>query len=378
MSEQQMQYQQQTAGEGRETAVGRIKRRLSDVAQAVVKEDIPSEASAAVVGIKRRLSNVAQAVVQEDKLKGAVAGTGSSSEEALFALISGALFGMVSPVVGHPFDLIKTKMQTMPAYSNTGFFQTARMVYGTEGIRGFYRGFIPPLVSSIAFRSLQFSAYAGTYAACSHYEPLDTPIPYTGGLKPSVFLGSFAAAVSRAVIETPMEFVKVRKMVGKSIMQDAHGVNSSMDMLTSARAFAGSPVQNVMHMYHGFTPTLFRTMGLLGSFFIMADYSARYIPEVVSAPLIGPFFKGGICATAAWTLAFPFESAKSVIQADATGKYKNMPNATFHVLKQLYNERGIIGGWYRGFGPGAGRSFVANGTSMIVYALAQDFLRSDE
>jgi solute carrier family 25 carnitine/acylcarnitine transporter 20/29 len=115
-------------------------------------------------------------------------------------------------------------------------------------------------------------------------------------------------------------------------------------------------------------------MGLLGSFFIMVDYSVRYIPEVVNAPLVGPFFKGGVCATAAWVFAFPFETAKSVIQSDTTGKYKKLRNATWTAMQAIYREKGMRG-LYRGFGPGASRSFVANGASMVVYAWFQDSMR---
>eukprot|EP00957_Ditylum_brightwellii_P059797 4539960-Ditylum_brightwellii.AAC.1 len=60
-------------------------------------------------------------------------------------------------------------------------------------------------------------------------------------------------------------------------------------------------------------------MGLLGAFFVFLDYSVLYIPDVVNTPVIGPFFKGGICATAAWGVAFLWETGKSTIQADTTG-----------------------------------------------------------
>jgi solute carrier family 25 carnitine/acylcarnitine transporter 20/29 len=116
---------------------------------------------------------------------------------------------------------------------------------------------------------------------------------------------------------------------------------------------------------------------LLGSFFVLVDYSVRYIPEVVNAPLIGPFFKGGICATAAWIVAFPLETAKSVIQADHTGQYKKVRHATWKAMRDIVAQKGVKG-LYRGFGPGASRSFVANGTSMIVYSWFQDAFRKHE
>jgi solute carrier family 25 carnitine/acylcarnitine transporter 20/29 len=335
-------------------------------------------------------NNTTSARISNDNLKGAIAGSGSAAKEAFFGLVSGMMFGLVSPTVGHPFDTIKTKMQVEAVYQNLGFFQSARRIYETNGIRGFYRGFVPPLMASVAFRGLQFSAYSGTYSACSKYEALSTEIPYTGGLRPSVLIGAMAASICRAVIESPMDFIKVRFQIGEKAFSDGpktSGLTSTGSNPTSkyaiteamsvARSFVATPGTSIRHLYHGFTPTLFRTMGLLGSFFVMVDYSVRYIPDVISAPLIGPFFKGGICATTAWCFAFPFETIKSRIQADTTGKYKQMSGATWKVMRQIVREKGVKG-LYRGFGPGAGRSFVANGTSMIVYSWFQDSLRKND
>jgi solute carrier family 25 carnitine/acylcarnitine transporter 20/29 len=315
--------------------------------------------------------------VVRETLKGSLAGTGSSWQEAMFGLASGVVFGLVSPIVGHPFDTVKTRMQAEQAYQHTGIRETVRHIYQVEGVQGFYRGFIPPVIGSMAFRGVLFSAYSGTYSMCENVPILHEPIPFTGGLRTSVLLGALAASVSRALIESPLDFVKVRYMLGKNV-QDANAVKAaSSGIMTSVRSFAASPINNIGHMYHGFVPTLLRTMGLLGSFFVMVDYSVRYIPDVVNAPMVGPFFKGGICATAAWVVAFPFESAKSVIQADTTGKYKRLSGATWKVMRELYRERGIVKGLYRGFGPGASRSFFANGISMTVYARFQEILRKE-
>ncbi len=111
---------------------------------------------------------------------GAIAGGESSSKEALLGLMGGMLFGLVSPSVGHPFDTVKTKMQAEVAYQNLGVMDTVKRMYRLDGFRGFYRGFIPPLVGSVAYRGVLFSAYSGTYAACSQNEYLHSEIPYTG------------------------------------------------------------------------------------------------------------------------------------------------------------------------------------------------------
>lgn len=137
-----------------------------------------------------------------------MSGSGSTYQEALLGLASGIVFGAVSPVVGHPFDSVKTRMQAELQYHNVGAVEIVRNIYRNEGIFGFYRGFVPPLVGSMAFRGILFSAYSGTYAACEHVPILHNEIPYTGGLRPSVLLGALAASISRASIESPFEFVK--------------------------------------------------------------------------------------------------------------------------------------------------------------------------
>jgi len=304
-------------------------------------------------------------------LRGALAGSGSSLQEAFLGFVSGALFGLVNPIVGHPLDCIKTKLQAETAYKNSTFRQVVRNVWKTEGFRGFYRGFLPPLAGSMAYRGILFSAYSGTYASCEHVPVLHEPIPYTGGLRPSVLIAAMVAAVARATIESPLDFIKVRRQIGKSVFGDSAGAAEGQSVLQS---FIKAPLTNVIHLYHGYSATLMRTMGLLGSFFVLVDYSVRYIPDVINAPLFGPFFKGGICATTAWIFAFPFETTKSVLQSDTTGKFQNMKNATWVVMRGIYEEKGIRG-LYRGFVPGASRSFLANGVSMVVYAWLQDTIR---
>ena len=371
------------------------------VSEASASMNAATPASPASISNDTTSSSSIRRTVSVKKLHGALAGSGSSSQEALLGLASGAAFGLVTPITGHPFDFVKTQLQAGTLHRNNTFLQVVKHTYHTEGVRGFYKGFIPPLIGTIATRGILFSTYSGVYAASKHHSELSHVIPWTGGLTTNVLIAALVAGSARAVVESPLEFIKVRSMLGhcslppESVAATAahsvRGVTSTVAsttptaratttkphfLLSAARSLATAPVGTVRHMYNGFVPTQYRTVGVSGSIFILVDYSVRYIPEVVNAPLYGAFFKGGICATLAWTLAFPFEAAKSVIQADTTGVYRNVRGATFVVLKQLYHERGLVGGWYRGFVPGAGRSFVANGCSMMVYSTFQDAIRA--
>ncbi|XP_019621137.1 PREDICTED: mitochondrial carnitine carrier-like [Branchiostoma belcheri] len=107
-------------------------------------------------------------------------------------------------------------------------------------------------------------------------------------------------------------------------------------------------------------------MGLMCTYFILVDSTRRHFPDVFKRPLLGPFLTSGVAATLAWWIVWPLENMKSQVQ----GNYgKEM--STWQRIKFNMKERGGFWGLYRGLGPGTARSFLANGTSMIVMVNAQ-------
>ncbi len=76
-------------------------------------------------------------------------------KEFLYTAICGSLYGGTNTIVGHPFDTIKTKMQVQSEHMGLkkGVFQTVKDVALKEGPLGFYRGWIPPFMGSVIYRS---------------------------------------------------------------------------------------------------------------------------------------------------------------------------------------------------------------------------------
>jgi hypothetical protein len=75
----------------------------------------------------------------------------------MLALFTGSLYGGTHTISGHPLDTIKSKMQIQQGY-NGGAMEVTRMIYKAEGLRGFYRGCIPPLWGSMIYRGIMMSA----------------------------------------------------------------------------------------------------------------------------------------------------------------------------------------------------------------------------
>ena len=94
----------------------------------------------------------------------------------------GVLYGTTSVCVGHPFDTIKTKMQAQQGFENRNMLRSFTKTLHEQGVRGLYRGCLPPLFGSGIFRSTQFAVFESVYTY------MDVPfgkyeLPLTGGLQ---------------------------------------------------------------------------------------------------------------------------------------------------------------------------------------------------
>jgi solute carrier family 25 carnitine/acylcarnitine transporter 20/29 len=172
--------------------------------------------------------------------------------------------------VGHPFDTIKTKMQAQVGFEKTNMFQSFAKTLRSQGIRGLYRGCIPPLWGSGIYRSTQFAVFEAVYTYLDKTFATSN-IPFTGGLQIRVVIGGVIASTARAIIETPLELAKVRRQTGQTW------------------SFRG--------LYQGFGVTWIRTVGLMTTYFILLDSIRRHYNDFFQRPLIGPFLVSGSAAT---------------------------------------------------------------------------------
>ena len=103
----------------------------------------------------------------------------SATREFALALASGGLYGATNTVVGHPFDTVKTKMQTQSGFTSSGALASARQILSSEGAVGFYRGCLPPMWGSAVYRSAQFAVYDLLYAEAEKYPASLEHVPGT-------------------------------------------------------------------------------------------------------------------------------------------------------------------------------------------------------
>jgi len=97
------------------------------------------------------MSNTADSVIEKlpntAELKEDVKAASKSSLQSLRALLAGGVGGVFAVVVGHPFDLVKVRMQTAEKGVYSGAMDVVRKTIAKEGLaRGLYAGVSAPLV----------------------------------------------------------------------------------------------------------------------------------------------------------------------------------------------------------------------------------------
>ena len=256
-------------------------------------------------------------------------GDGNAVEEGLWSLGCGVLFGATTVIVGHPFDTIKTRMQADASFHNLSMRFAAINILQQNGIRGFYAGFVPPLIGSSIFRSVQFAAFGATMA----YFRNDDSVLRTrkfANVEARVYIGGMVSGACRALIESPLDFLKTQRQV---VTPDPiHG--------------------NFKQLYRGFSATLARNVFLMTTFFVLIEKLSAW----------DPFVRGGVATTTAWTLVWPLDVAKSRMQAN--------PTISTNLITTI-RDVALNGLLFRGYFAGITRSFLANGASLKVYNWGQ-------
>ncbi len=135
------------------------------------------------------------------------------SNSGLSHAVDGAIGGLTAGIIVQPLQVIKTAFQIRP-HSHTqsqptttapgsgrSFFQLARLIYAEEGIKGFYRGFVPGCIKSSVAAAIYFyllNASRKFYSGIVSHKSL------------SDFLSAMTARATQTLITNPIIIVKTR------------------------------------------------------------------------------------------------------------------------------------------------------------------------
>lgn len=253
----------------------------------------------------------------------------------LKSFVSGGFGGVCLVLVGHPFDLIKVKLQTSTGYS--GMLHAFRQIFNQNGVIGLYKGVSAPLLGVTPIFAICFWGYE---VGLQLYDHLIGGTCNNDDVK-NMVAGGFSA-LPTTLIMAPAERLKVIMQTSNAGFKQALG-----------RAWREGGIKS---LYKGSMATLARDIP--GSIAYFGAYEA--CKRAFSSPDKGIqpaaiLASGGFAGMANWAVAIPADVVKSRWQSAPLGVYKS----SLDVLRKLIVEEGP-GALFKGIIPVMVRAFPAN------------------
>lgn len=264
---------------------------------------------------------------------------------------AGGFGGICAVLTGHPFDLVKVRLQTGLYKSSV---QCVKETISKDGLRGLYRGVLPPLLGVTPMFAVSFwgydvgkklvSSFSGK--AVENFEIKD------------ISTAGFISAIPTTLVAAPFERVKV-------MMQIQEGAKSKSMGGVIAEMYRTGGIRSI---FKGTVATLARDGP--GSALYFATY--EYVKKELSAPgedlsLFAITTAGGCAGIAMWLGVFPIDTIKSTQQSS------NVKVSISQATKSIYAKGGIKA-FFPGVGPALARAFPANAATFLGVELARKFL----
>ncbi|KAI4771187.1 hypothetical protein E4T52_13815 [Aureobasidium sp. EXF-3400] len=299
---------------------------------------------------------------------------------SLRSLVAGGAGGVAAVIVGHPFDLVKVRLQTAQAGVYSGAMDVVRRTVAKEGlVRGLYAGVSAPLVGVTPMSS----GYRCTNSNARASNATDTRQGYDLGKKLVSSLstvennqfttgqicaaGAFSAVPTTA-IAAPFERVKVLLQIqGQKTLAPGEKPKYAGGVDVVRQLYREGGIRSV---FRGSAMTLARDAPGSAAYFAAYETVKRALtpknadgtPGELS--LLAVMAAGGAAGIAMWIPVFPVDTVKSRLQS-ADG------NPTISgTVKELYR-RGGYKAFFPGIGPAMARAVPANAATFLGVELAQ-------
>ncbi|GAA6041354.1 hypothetical protein JCM8097_007681 [Rhodosporidiobolus ruineniae] len=298
--------------------------------------------------------------------------------------MAGTASGVTKLVVGHPFDVVKVRLQCSPLGTYVGPLDALRKTVSAEGPLALYKGATPPLIGwtisdSMLMGSLhqyrmwiaKWETGAGSRSgyrddgAALNKAGEKTPLSLS---LPGHFLAGLLAGQTVCFVAAPTEHLKARlqmQTVGPKLYS---GPIDCAKKIVQQKGFFG--------LWHGLGGTmLFRSwMGVMFlSYEIHSRLLRKYFPDMPTPTQ--NFLASGLASNYFWTCAFPADAVKNRLMTDSltNPKYPTW----WSCAKSIWAEGGVRA-YYRGFIPAILRAFPTNASAMLVWEYSMRLMGSEK
>jgi solute carrier family 25 carnitine/acylcarnitine transporter 20/29 len=280
----------------------------------------------------------------------------------LKSFAAGGFGGVCAVLVGHPFDLMKVRLQTSGPGAYSGTLDVVKKTIAADGIRGLYRGVAAPLLGVTPMFAISFWGYDLGQRIVRSTSNTEGPLSIS-----QISAAGFLSAIPTTAVAAPFERVKViLQLQGqKATAPGTRQFTGALDVVSHLYKEGG-----LRSVFKGSLATVARDGPGSALYFATYEYlKKRLTPEGTSMSLGAISFAGGMAGVAMWVPVFPIDTIKSNLQSS------DKPQSIGQVTKQIYRSGGFKA-FFPGLGPALLRSFPANAATFLGVELAHKFFQS--
>ncbi|PLN75676.1 putative mitochondrial carnitine:acyl carnitine carrier [Aspergillus taichungensis] len=290
------------------------------------------------------------------------------------SLVAGGAGGVCAVVVGHPFDLVKVRLQTAQPGVYSGAMDVVKRTVAREGLRrGLYAGVSAPLVGVTPMFAVSFWGYDLGKSIVSSLSTVrvenNTP-QYSIG---QISAAGFFSAIPMTLITAPFERVKVLLQIqGQNPPPPGQKPKYSGGMDVVRQLYKEGGLRSV---FRGSAMTLARDGPGSAAYFAAYEYIKRSLtPKDANGNVTGDLSMpavlaaGGAAGVAMWIPVFPVDTIKSRLQSDP-----GRPTIS-GTIRAVYGNGGLKA-FFPGFGPALCRAVPANAATFAGVEIAHKFMK---
>jgi solute carrier family 25 (mitochondrial carnitine/acylcarnitine transporter), member 20/29 len=298
-----------------------------------------------------------------EEVKEEVVAATKSSLSSLRALAAGGVGGVCAVIVGHPFDLVKVRMQTAQKGVYSGAIDVVRKTIAREGVaRGLYAGVSAPLVGVTPMFAVSFWGYDVGKNIVNKFGA----VPVVNGTRQysigQISAAGFFSAIPMTLITAPFERVKVLLQIqGQKPPPPGQKPKYSGGVDVVRQLYKEGGIKSV---FRGSAMTLARDGPGSAAYFATYEYIKRSITpkdehgnSTGELSLTAVMTAGGAAGIAMWIPVFPVDTIKSRLQS-AEGR-----PTIGGTIRGVYASGGVKA-FFPGFGPAIARAVPANAATL--------------
>ncbi|KAG4071659.1 hypothetical protein HA402_011813 [Bradysia odoriphaga] len=179
--------------------------------------------------------------------------------------VAGACAGGFSQTVIYPFEVLKTRLALRKTGQYKGIADATAKIYHAEGIRSFYRGYIPNLLGIIPYAGIDLAVYETLKKKYLNHHQSE---------QPSFWLllgcGSVSSTLGQ-VCSYPLALVRTRLqaqvITAETVIKSQHTMVGTFRRIIATEGVSG--------LYRGITPNFIKVLPAVSISYVVYEYTSR-------------------------------------------------------------------------------------------------------